>query len=54
LETGLPDWPFYGEISEIWPYFNLIGRTIFGLAVWLFFGRFLKVAWPKISSVGRV
>jgi len=25
----LPDWPFCSQISEIWPYFKLVGRTIF-------------------------
>jgi len=36
LAPGLPDWPFCGQISEIWPYFKLVGRTIFELAVSLF------------------
>jgi len=53
LCAGLPHWPFCGQISEIWPYFKLVGGTTFGLDVWLFFGRFLKIVWPKIFSVGR-
>jgi len=51
-QAGLPDSLFCGQISEIWPYFRLVGPKI----VWLafgFFGRFLKVVWPKIFSVGR-
>jgi len=53
FEAELPDWPFCGQILEIWPYFKLVGRTIFGLAVWLVFGRFSKIVWLKIFSVGR-
>jgi len=26
---GLPDWPFCDQISDIWPHFKLVGRTIF-------------------------
>jgi len=52
-EPGLPELPFCGQISEIRPHFKLVGRTIFGLVVSLFLGRFLKVVWQKIFSVGR-
>ena len=41
------DWPFCGQIKDIWQYFKLVGCTIFGLAVWLFWP-FFKVVWPKI------
>jgi len=50
--AGLPDWPFCGQISNLavfqvdWPYDFWVGRLAF-------FGRFLKVVWPKIFSVDR-
>jgi len=25
LPPGLPDWPFLGQISKIWPRFKLVG-----------------------------
>ena len=26
LLSGLPTWPFYGQISKIWPFFRLVGH----------------------------
>jgi len=53
--AGLPDWPFCSQISEIWPYFKFVGRTIFGLAIWLFWpfcdGRLANIffRWPFLK-----
>jgi len=52
LESGLPDWPFCGQISEIWPCFKLVGHMIFGLAVFRrSFGRnfFLLAVFENMS-----
>jgi len=35
----LPGWPFLGQISEIWPCFDVVGLKI-RLAFWLFFSLF--------------
>jgi len=39
FQTGLPGWPFWDQISEIWSQITLIGPKIF---VW-FFGSFLAL-----------
>ena len=47
-EECLTDGPFCGQICKIWPYFNSVGRTIFGLAVWCF-SHFLR--WPCLKII---
>jgi len=42
--SGLPVWPFKGQISKIWPRFKLVGLKNFGCPSGLF--------WPDIKSVG--
>jgi len=41
MQPGLPDWPFSGQTSEIWPRFKLVGLKNF---CWLF-GFF----WPHLK-----
>ena len=54
LQAG-PDWPFCGQISDIWPYFRLVGRKIVWLAIWLFWpffeGRLAEnvFCWPFLK-----
>ena len=42
LWPGLPDWPFLGQISEIWPRFKLVG-----LKFYLAFMASSQVGWPE-------
>ena len=41
--TGLPGWPFLGQISKIWTHLKLVGLIIF---VWPFHAE-------KVSSEGK-
>jgi len=45
VNRGLSDWPFCGQLSEIWPYFKLVGRLLFLAVFWRSLG-------PKNFSVG--
>ena len=50
LWPGLPGWPLWGQISEIWSQITLAQN--FRLAFWLFFGPFPGWIWllAKVSS----
>jgi len=41
--TGLPDWSFVSQISEIWPRFQLVGNKIL-IVFWPLFSS--EVGWP--------
>jgi len=45
LMTVLPDWPFLGQISEIWPHIKLIGLENYSGP----FGFF----WPHLMLAGH-
>ena len=40
IGTGLPDWPFHGQIKKIWPFFELRGYEKIILAI--------SAIWPLI------
>jgi len=32
-DTGLPDWPFYGQFRKIWPFWKCAGHEETHLAI---------------------
>jgi len=48
LWSGLPGWPFLGQISELWPPFQVVWLRKFYLAFWphLKFVGLKKFGWP--------
>jgi len=55
----LPDWPFLGQNSKIWPRFKLVGLKNFSLpfgSVWpnLKLVGLKKLAWPFYTDIGSM
>jgi len=48
LSPGLPEWPFSGQISEIWPRFKLVGLKNFSWPFGLFWPR------PKLAGLYKM
>ena len=50
--AGLPDWPFYGQFRNIWPFFNCAGhkKRIWPFCeIWPFFWPFFRLVTVKLG-----